>query len=81
MTPQITGFLINSALFLGGLLLAGLMGHYPIIVALALASIGSCAICYAAQIYHARMIAAIFMGISWLTAVYGAAELMRSYFG
>lgn len=80
MKPEIAGFLINSALFLAGLIFAGIMSGDHIATAMALGAVGFCTICYFAQLSGTHVIAGAFMMLSWVSGVASAAMLLLRYF-
>lgn len=78
--PIITGGLINAALFLGGVILAGALGGNHIAVVLALASAGVAAISYGFQMMDRwGLVALLFAVSSWLLAAAGGWYLVQGY--
>lgn len=75
------GFMLNAALLLGGLLAAGLAMSDHRVVALALAGVGTSALCYFAQLCNRHVPALFAMLLSWGFAVASAGILLKSYLG
>lgn len=73
------GFMVNAALLLGGLIAAGLVIGNHAVVGFALASAGTSAICYFAQLCNRRVPALFAMLLSWGFAVASAGILLRSF--
>lgn len=81
MAPITAGGLINAALYLAGLIVVGVAESNHAVTALALASVGLAAWCYAAQMGEHDVLAFGLHVVSNGLAVIGGALLLWSWFG